>query len=306
MKNYLAVDVGGTKILTGLVDTQGRVLAWQRYPMKRGDQEEALGAVFAACDDFMSNLSAGQRPVALGMGTVGHIDPERGMWLQSYNIPIGRPVEMVRLLEQRYGLPAAIDNDVRCAARGEWAFGGGSSRVMLYLNVGTGIGAALVCQGKLMRGADNYAGEVGYMVMNWEGEPQRLEPLASGGGLIASARAMLPQFPESPLNQGELHAAAVFQAARAGDGLADMLTRRAVSALGTALANLACAYNPDTIRLGGSVVKDSWFMDQVERRMRRLCLPETLLGLQSFSVSALDPAKVGMLGAGALAMEVYQ
>lgn len=305
MKSYIAVDVGGTKILTGLVETDGCVRAWRRYPMKRGSQEEALEAVFSACDDFVSSLSGQPQPAALGLGTVGHIDPERGLWLQSYNIPISRPVELGRLLEARYGLPSAIDNDVRCAARGEWAFGGGQSHTMLYLNVGTGIGSALISQGKLMRGADNYAGEVGYMVMGWEGEPQRLEPLASGGGLIASARAMLPQFPESLLNQGELHAEAIFAAAREGDALADFLSRRAVGALGAALANLACAHNPDTIRLGGSVAKDPWFLDCVEQRMRALCLPETLRGLKSFSVSSLDPAQVGMLGAGALAMEVF-
>ncbi len=305
MKYYLAVDVGGTKILAGLVDEKGQVLAWRRYPMRRGSQEEALAAIFSACDDFVSSLPGQPRPAALGLGTVGHIDPERGLWLQSYNIPIHRPVEIARLLTERYGLPAAVDNDVRCAARGEWAFGGGQSRVMLYLNVGTGIGSALICQGKLLLGADHYAGEVGYMVMNWEGEPQRLEPMASGGGLIASAQAMLPQFPESPLNRGELHAAAVFEAARSGDALGGFLARRAVDALGTALANLASAYNPDTIRLGGSVVKDPWFLKQVERRMRTLCLPETLGGLRCFARSALDPAQVGMLGAGALAMEVY-
>ena len=94
-----------------------------------------------------TKLSRRRFMAALGLGTVGHIDPERGLWLQSYNIPISRPVELGRLLEARYGLPSAIDNDVRCAARGEWAFGGGQSHTMLYLNVGTGIGSALISQG---------------------------------------------------------------------------------------------------------------------------------------------------------------
>ena len=305
MKHYLAVDVGGTKIMAGLVDETGRVLAEKKYPMVRTDRETAVETVLAAAEDFASSLTGLPAPCALGLGTVGHIDPEAGIWLQSYNIPIDRPVEMVRLLTERTGLPAAMDNDVRCAARGEYRFGKGRGfRVMLYLNVGTGIGSSVIHKGMLLTGADNYAGEVGYFVMNHRGEPKRLEPLASGGGLIAAAKALLPDYPDSCLHQGELHSQSIFEAARAGDALGVRLAGEAVDALGTAFANLASAYNPDAIILGGGVVKDSWFLNRAEEKMRALCLPETLLGLKEFAPSTLDPARVGMLGAAALAMEV--
>ena len=98
---------------------------------------------------------------------------------------------------------------------------------------------------------------------------------------------------------------AAVEAARAGDGLAVLLTDRAVDALGTALANLASAYNPDAIVLGGGVVKDAWFTQRVRARMEALCLKETLIGLKEFAPSSLDPERVGMLGAAALAMEVW-
>lgn len=306
MKHYLALDVGGTKIMAGLVAEDGTVLASQRYPMVRSDRESAVKTVLDAAEDFAGSLQGMPRPDALGLGTVGHIDPAAGIWLQSYNIPIDKPVEMVRLLTERTGLPAAMDNDVRCAARGEQRFGKGKGfSVMLYLNVGTGIGSALIHRGMLLTGADNYAGEVGYMVMNHQGHPQRLEPLASGGGLIEAARAMLPDFPESMLHRGDIHSQSIFEAARAGDGLAVLLADRAVDALGTALANLASAYNPDAIVLGGGVVKDAWFTQRVRARMEALCLKETLIGLKEFAPSSLDPERVGMLGAAALAMEVW-
>lgn len=305
MKHYLALDVGGTKIMAGLVDENGQVLASQKYPMVRTDRDSAVNTVLDAAENFQRQIAGLPQPDALGLGTVGHIDPEAGMWLQSYNIPINQPVEMVRLLTERTGLPAAIDNDVRCAARGEYRFGRGQGyRVMLYVNVGTGIGSALIHKGMLLTGADNYAGEVGYFVMNHAGDPERLEPMASGGGLIEAVRKALPEYPDSCLNHGEVHSQTIFEAARDGDPLGVLLMDRAVSALGTAMANMASAYNPDAIILGGGVVKDEEFLARVQGRMRSLCLPETLLGLKEFAVSSLNPERVGMLGAAALAMEV--
>lgn len=306
MTYSVAIDVGGTKILIGLVGEDGSVLLSRRYAMRRSTQEEAIDTIFEATDDFFTNLSDLPAPCAIGIGAVGHIDAGRGIWLQSYNIPISQPVSIADMFHRRYGLPAYIDNDVHCAALGEATFGQGrDSRCMVYMNVGTGIGAAVVYKGELIRGADNYAGEVGYMAMDTRDMPLRLEPLASGGGLIAAAREMLPQFPHSALRDCELHSQSIFAAARQGDELAKFLAERAVGALGAALANLAAVFNPDTIVLGGGVVKEEWFCRQVEGRLHQVAIEETLKALKFFGVSALDPSRVGMLGAGALTKEIW-
>ena len=91
----VGVDVGGTKILIGLVSGKGEVLFSRKYPMRRENQAQAEEAIFSAAGDFAAALKEHPElpaPAALGMGAVGHMDPEAGVWLHSYNIPVQTPI----------------------------------------------------------------------------------------------------------------------------------------------------------------------------------------------------------------------
>lgn len=305
----VGVDVGGTKILIGLVSGKGEVLFSRKYPMRRENQAQAEEAIFSAAGDFAAVLKEHPElpaPAALGMGAVGHMDPEAGVWLHSYNIPVQTPIPAAERMSRLFGLPAWLDNDVHCAALGEGLYGHGrKAQCMLYLNVGTGLSAGILQGGMLLRGADNYAGEIGYMDMNCDEGGQKLEPAASGGGLIQGALELLPEYPGSLLEtawkEGNLHSTAVFEAAGQGDPLARRLAERAVRYLGAAVCNLMAVVNPDAVVFGGGAIRSPGMLEQVSAYTAAHCVGETYKSLRYIGLSALNPAETGMIGAAALA-----
>lgn len=307
MSNVLGIDVGGTKILVGLIDENAKVIISQKYPMKRQTQQQSIDTVFSAIEDFFTLIKSQgyAMPVSIGMGTVGHIDHKNGVWLQSYNIPISEPIPVKEILESKYNIPTKLDNDVHCATLGEYHFGKGrNSTCMIYINVGTGISAGIVHEGMLIRGADNYAGEIGFMRMNCESDNGVLEPVASGGGLIFQAENGLDTDNNSALEllkrENELHSTSIFRAAQQGDKLAISLTNRAVLFLGSAICNLMAIFNPDTIVLGGGVVSHSFFTNQVVDFVEKNSVGETKKALKYFDISELNPEFIGLIGASSL------
>lgn len=117
MRTSIGIDIGGTKILIGIVTESGEILRAKRYPMQRQTQQEAETAVFTAAGDFMSALTQEERAAlcGIGVGAAGHISYDTGTWLQCYNIPISVPIPVSKRLSALYGLPVKMDNDVHCA-----------------------------------------------------------------------------------------------------------------------------------------------------------------------------------------------
>jgi glucokinase len=314
----LGVDVGSTKILVGYVEEDGTVCRSQCYPMNRRNQQAAVAAVTSAVGDFLGQPWAGGAPLAFGMGLVGQTDLAGRTWIQCMNIPVRRPVPIADLMAERHGLGGRIDNDVHAATLAELRLGAGrQTDDFIYLNLGTGIAAGLVCGGRLVRGASNYAGEIGHQVVEPDGAPcdcgRRgcLEPLASGGGVIARVREALGDArsatgPSSVLQelsvQGRLSFSTVCQAARNGDSLAERIADRALRALGIALVNLINLLNPRLVVLGGGAVEDR-LIAHLAQWVEREALPAARAALEGIVPSPLKPDWVGLIGAACLAWD---
>jgi glucokinase len=319
----LGVDVGGTKILVGAVTRSGEVLASRRYSMDRSTQALTLSSIQTAVADFMSTW-AGPALLAVGLGVVGHTKPSAGLWVRAMNLPIHAPVPLGRLMRKQTGLPSVLDNDVHAATLAEIRWGiGKETKDFIYLNIGTGLAAGLVCNGQLVRGSANYAGELGHVLVDPGGSlcicGQRgcLEPICSGDGIVAQAREGLRDYPDSilfePLRDETLTANQVFQAAESGDRLAIRITGKAVQALSTALTNLVNLLNPAVIVYGGGVLKDgnsmstsgsmstSWLMEKVGGLVSANALVTARRALKGIWPSSLNPERVGLLGAASLA-----
>lgn len=310
----VGVDVGATKVLAGYVDEAGRVLRQVRAPMDRSNQATALASIESALAALMAEPWEGPFPLAVGFGVVGQTDPATATWVRAMNIPISTSVDMTARFTARYGLPAAVDNDVHAATLAELRWGAGcGAREFIYLNVGTGVAAGMVCNGQLVRGAANAAGELGHMAVAGEeilcpcGRRGCLEPVASGGGMIQRARDLLPSYPTSALGalpEGmPLDAHAIFTYADAGDPLAQRLAWEAVEALGKALVNLINLLNPEVIVVGGGVFADGWLLPRVRAVVERDALAGALRALKGIHLSSLQPDLVGLLGAAVLAWD---
>jgi glucokinase len=308
----IGVDVGGTKLLGVVLDEQGRLVAERRTPTPRGAPAlvDSIVEVVSALDAEV----AGAGPLPVGIGAPGLVTRD-GRVLFAPNLPGVSEMPLVRRLNERLGRrPVVADNDATCAGWGEVAYGAAQgARHAVVVTLGTGIGAGIISDGRLFRGANGFAGEIGHMVVDPSGPPCPCgrvgcwERFASGSGLGRLGReAALAGQSERLLELAEGDAEAVrgehvTAAAREGDAGAVAVMSRFAWWLAAGLANLADAFDPEVIVIGGGLVEAGevllgptrqQFLQQVEGQALRPDIP---------ILPARLGERAGAIGAAALA-----
>lgn len=247
----IAVDLGGTQLRAALVTLQGEVLEREsvRTP---GSREEIIAALLGLVRHAIGRAGS-RRSRGVGVSTGGRVDHENGVVVDSTALLAGwHDVPLAMLLARETGLRAWVDHDGKCAAVAETRFGllrAASHAIVVH--VGTGIGGGLIVNGRLVRGTSNAAGEIGHISVDARGPRCScgnvgcVELYASGSGLARMAR-------EAGL---EASATALGVLAGEGDRAALEVLTRGGAALGTALAGLVNALNPEVVVVGGNVLK---------------------------------------------------
>ncbi|HUY60860.1 MAG TPA: ROK family protein [Candidatus Dormibacteraeota bacterium] len=269
------IDLGGTWARAAIAGFAGGLLVEDR---RRTAGAAGPEPVVAELVGLVTALAArqGVAPAALAglmVGVPGPVDPTTGIVESPPNLRGWGRVALARQLQERLGCPCLLENDANVAAWGEFRQGAGrGARNFVYVTVSTGIGAGLVLEGALYRGAQGAAGEFGHMVVDPDGPTCAaghhgcLEAVASGTAIAAAAARALAAAPagaeDAPgavlrrLAGGAApDAAMVTAAARAGDALALQVVDRAARCLGLALGGLINLLNPDVIAVGGGVVR---------------------------------------------------
>jgi len=309
----LGVDVGGTNIHIGKANRDCVPLKVKRYATDARNQEALIAGIMGSMERYLAEAGP-PAPRAVGMGLVGHVSVAEGVWENAINISVTRPVPLCATIRAKFGLPAYIDNDVNMAALAEMTFGAGKSHAdFAYINIGTGISAGLVSNGKIVTGASNYAGELGHMVCDGEehvckcGRKGCLEPLASGGGMIEMAKKAVQSARDSSLaryvQDGSLHAGTIFREAEKGDPIAGSIAEKAMSALENAVVNLVNLMNPSLVVFGGGAIEKDFILNRLTDFVYQNALPVAAKGLQGIRISALDPSLVGLIGASRAAWD---
>ena len=278
MRRAIGVDLGGSHVTAGIVGEDGRIEGQHELDLA----DLAFPAVIEALVAVVGKaVAAAGKPVAIGIGSPGNIEPESGTVLYSPNLgwenaPLGST------LSKRFKIPVLVANDARCATLGEYAFGTGrDTRDFVLLTIGTGIGGGIVAGGELLRGNRYGAGEFGHMQIRPEGgfvcgcgKVGCFEAQASGMGLIRHAFAVAASFPRSPLldvPRENLSSKKIRKAAQAGNPHALAAWKNFASDLALGLANVISAVNPQRIALGGGVSSAGEFMlDAVRARVDEL------------------------------------
>ncbi len=277
----IGADLGGTKIELGLVDPNDRIIA-----RKRIATEDHLGAAsvverIAACvDELATHLPAGERIAAMGMCTPGPVDHVNGILLDPPNVQGLHHTALGPLLSQRLGFPVQLEHDAKAAGLGEYYFGAGRGEPsMAYVIVGTGVGTAMIIDGKVYRGMHNSAGEFGHTVLDRNGEICScgnrgcVETFMSGpwlgkryeGGMRNEESLNLPISNLQSHFSGEQ----VAHFAHSGDTVALQVITDAGAALGAAIATLAMIVNIDLYVIGGSVAKcDEMLLEPARKAVR--------------------------------------
>jgi glucokinase len=307
----IGVDLGGTKLLAGVVDPELNVHHRAQRRARGDDEAGVLGTIVDAVREAREAHDGAI--AAVGVGIPSLIDPERGLANSTVHLPL-QDVPVRDLLAERLGLPVWLDNDANAALLAEHRAGtarGASDAVML--TIGTGIGGAVLVAGRLVRGAGGGAGEWGHTVIEAGGPPCDcgsagcLEALASGTALGREAERLARSSPGSGL--GEALAAGrditgMLATELAHDG--DECARRAVALvgerLGVGVANVVNALNPQVVVIGGGVIAAGELL---------LGPVRDVVARQALAPSARDvrvePAwfgeESGMLGAALLALD---
>ena len=298
---YIGVDLGGTSLKLAEVDRAGKLLRQCCCPSGRLGHQEAWASISRALDQFLPGAYG--TPAAIGLGLVGRVDGERGLWLE---IDHDRPGELAlrSILESKYGLPCFMDNDVRSAARAEWLFGKGRGlENWVYINVGTGIAAATFTGGRLITGGHCNAGEVGHSASGIGfhatcacGRPDCVEPVASGLGFDTSARMLAADYPGTCLPipaGGRVSPEAVFSL-YGSDPLCRRLADNAAQALANLIMNLVRFCDPEAVILGGGVMTGGFLYEKMLERLHPYTVRYVTGGVV---LTGLTPQTVGLLGA---------
>ncbi|MDQ2687014.1 MAG: ROK family protein [Armatimonadota bacterium] len=257
MTLFLGIDIGGTKIASGLVTDAGVVVRREDVPTPaREGGPRVLEAAIALARSL--GEMAGETVQGVGIGTGGQVDADRGMIVSATELlPGWAGIGVQAAFENALRLPSFVDNDVNALAMGEARFGAAqNARSVVFLALGTGVGGALLLEGRLHRGVHWSGGEFGHILLTMDENARRdagghrgtLEAYAAGPGLVQTWRELTGDT-RSPMT-GQTIAA---EAARAPDGPAAQAVTRTGEYLGFGLVSLANALDPELIVIGGGL-----------------------------------------------------
>jgi len=305
----IGLDLGGTKVAGAIVDLEGNILYRQSFSscLGRDGLESLVNLV-----QMLATVpcSPGQEIKAIGIGVPGIVRSKEGVvvWAPSLG---WRELPLKRILEERVGIPTFVENDVNLRTLGEhWRGAGQGTHNLVCIFIGTGIGAGIIIGGELYRGANEAAGEVGYILPDEKylgkqyDEFGCLEHLAAGFGIAQRVRAAVQEGKGEAILKltggklEEVSAEHVFTAARNGDLLAQQIVTDVLKYLAIAVANVASILNPEMIVLSGEVVKSGG--DLLLERIKKL-VQGAVPVMPKIVLSRLGD-EAGVLGAAALAL----
>lgn len=311
----VGIDIGGTKVAGGVVDPDGVVVARARRDTPHRSTspsvvEDTIVEVVAELID-----GAGDDVVAVGIGAAGFVAADRATVVFAPHLS-WRDEPLEANLQRRVPVPISVDNDANAAAWAEWRFGAaqGDSHVVM-VNLGTGIGGAMILDGQIMRGRFGIAGEFGHMQVVPGGQRCECgnkgcwEQYASGNALVREARSMMTA--GSPMatdllnlvggDPSTLTGPMITEAARDGDATATELLGEIGQWLGIGIANLAAAFDPGVFVIGGGVSAAGDLLLEPARTTFRRHLTGRGYRPEARIVAAALGNEAGLIGAADLA-----
>jgi glucokinase len=311
-RKVVGIDLGGTKLLGGVVDEQLEVHDRVHRIVLGLAEQQVIEAIVESATELLERNPDVQ---AVGFGIPSLIDQRTGHAVMSVNLPLA-DIPFRDVMSERLGLPVFIDNDANVTTLAEVRFGAArGARDVIGLTIGTGIGGGIVLGGKLYRGHTGAGAELGHMVIDQDGPrcqgncPNNgcLESVASGTAIGREGVIAAEQEPDSELGRsaaggepvtGEL----VTQLALGGDEVSRMVLGQIGRLLGVGLANFVNIFNPEVIVIGGGAMAAGDLLLEPARAemMARALRPSRD---QVKVVAARFGNDAGMLGAGVLALE---
>lgn len=298
---YAGFDIGGTKCAVTLgrsVDGNIQILERRELPTP-ATWREALEAMFVRAEDMLKKF--GEKLSACGFSCGGPLDAVSGVVLSPPNLPGWDGVPVTQMARERFAVPAFLENDANACALAEWRWGAGrGTKNMAFLTFGTGLGAGLILDGRLFRGTNGNAGEIGHMRLSpfgpaGYGKEGSFEGFCSGGGVAQIACTLgrrAVQNGKKPMyymgSWDSVTTKQVAMAARKGDPTAIEVFEVCGEKLGEGLSLVVDMLNPECIVIGSVFARcEELIRPAMERAMMRECLTA------AYKVVSVVPAKLG-------------
>ena len=293
----IGVDLGGTKILAGIVDRDGKVVRRHERPTPQDSQEHVVAELEAAVAELLDDSVA-----AVGFGAPSPIDQARGVVVRCVNVPLENAPLRDRMRE-RFGVAVGLDNDANAAAIGEWRAGAGRGEGdLVMLTLGTGVGGGVVSGGKPFRGRNGAGAELGHVVIVHDGRPCQgactghghLEAYVSGTAATAAAQ-------EAFGPSADAHR--LVRLANEGDATAKELLEEVGRHLGSGIGSFVNIFGPQLVVLGGGfgVAAYDYLREPAEEVLRREALEPMRSGVR-LAKAELGTA-AGLIGAAFVGFE---
>jgi glucokinase len=302
---FLGLDLGGTRMRAALADGSGRIV---RREDTLTERHSGANRLVRQILDLAEEARQGQGIERIGVGAPGPLEAGSGVLFHPANFS-DEDIPLRSALEERFGVPALVQNDANVAALGEWRAGGhGDTQHLVYVTVSTGVGAGIISHGRLIDGFNTTAGEIGHTIIDPDGPPCPwghrgcVESICSGTSIARAAGERLARGELSRLDPAQVTARAVAEAAQAGDTLAAEVFFHAADVLGLAVVNLIHLLSPEVVVLGGGVIQAGELLfGPVRERVRRDAMPATAKGVRIVAAGLGQDA--GLVGAITLAMQ---
>jgi glucokinase len=292
-KRVIGVDVGGTKILAGIVDRDGHAEHRREHPTPTASTAELLQGLEQAVEELVDEDVA-----AIGFGLPSPIDQRTGRALQAVNIPLGDDIDFRARMSERFGLPVGIENDANAATYAEFHYGAGRDvDSLVLLTLGTGCGGGAVIGGKLFRGW----AEFGHIVIVYDGIPCQgtctgrghLEPYVTG---VAATKLAQAEFGPA------VDAHRLVRLANEGEPRAIDILAGIGRHLGAGIGSLVNIFYPQLVVIGGGfAAAGDWILDPAREILRREALAHA--GERVPIVRAELGTAAGLIGAGLVAFD---
>ncbi|HKH41704.1 MAG TPA: ROK family protein [Solirubrobacterales bacterium] len=308
-RETIGVDLGGTKMAVGVVDSEQKVHYQGKEPSTGLSEEKVVEEL---AEELLEAKQARPDVLAAGLGIPATIDRDRGVAIHAVNLTI-TDVPIRDLMRERLGLPVYVDNDANVAALAEFLYGAGrGAKDVVLLTIGTGIGGGLILDGEVYRGSTGAAAELGHIVIEEDGPKCQgncpnhgcVEALASGTAIAKAGKEAAERNPDSALGKaladGPIVGRTVTELALAGDGPAREVVAQAGRHIGVALSSLANIFDPDVFVIGGGVsAVGDLLLDPAREELRSRALPPQ--NGRPVKLAELGP-DAGIVGAAAMAL----
>ncbi|MFC1546636.1 ROK family protein [bacterium] len=308
---YIGIDIGGTNIITVLVDKAGEIYFTEEIETKKYLNPKRLVAKQLKIIESIRELNRTKTITGIGIGSAGIIDSKRGIIKFSPNIG-WKNFNIAEIITKESKLPVVVDNDANAACWGIYYLNYSKKYSnFLCITLGTGIGGGLILSGKLYRGADGYAGEIGHMTLVPDGWPCScgssgcLESYAGTKGIIKRTRLRLKQGAKSLIELNDnITPHLLEQAAANGDKTALAIWRETGEMIGTTLASVINLLNLELIYITGGIAHaQKWIEDPIKRTIKKRAFSDPAHEVKI--VFAKQKKDMGVIGSGLLVLEKH-